>query len=240
MSFNFYLLFYNIFNKDSMRKNDHSPQQKKKKHIILPNELIIMIYKYADNNTKFHLTKLFYWLNNIYLQCDNIHCQNKAKYIIHFKVLSKKCNCIINKQELFFTNIVCSLNCNNCILLNYHYMNQSNYLQKHQFSSEFSSNYPLKFHTYTRFNKTLFEDPVVYRPDPVVLSCTDPNRGRDRPEPVVYRPELTRELSQELSRDTGTYYKYNWMNSCYNKKCIICLHNFYNEKINMYGIRLLN
>ena len=246
MSFNFYLLFYNIFNKDSMMIYDQDcvlactrqdpsslsctdsmpdlslclVQQKKKKHIILPNELIIMIYKYADNNTKFHLIKIFYWLKNIYLQCYNIHCQNKAKYIIHFKVLSEKCNCNINKKDLFFTNIVCSLNCNNCILLNYHYTNQSKYLQKQHFPLEFSSNYPLKFHTYTRFNKSLGSRS---------RHCSGLESVKEK-EPGCPR----------LCSGQECLYRYNCMDSCYNKKCIICLHNFYNEKINMYGIKLLN
>jgi len=217
MSFNFYLLFYNIFNKDSRMICQQLQKNKKKKNTILPNELIIIIYKYADNNTKFHLLKIFYWLKNIYLQCYNLHCKNKAKYIIHYKVLSEKCNCIINKEDLFFTNIVCSLNCNNCILLNYHYINQSNYLKKYHFPVELSY-YPLKFHTYTRFNKAL-------------------------PEHVRFRSLIKQESGSRLSSGLdkqGSWCKYPCTNSCYNKKCVICLHNFYNEKINMYGIKLLN
>lgn len=187
MSFNLlisHLLFYNIFNKDTMIYDHDCTRQHryKKKSVILPNELIILIYKYADNNTKFKLLQIFYWLKDVYLQCYNINCTNKAKYVIHFKLLPEKCRCNINKKHTYFTNIICSLNCNQCLLLNYHDTNQSKYLFK----------LPLKLHTYSTYNT------------------------------------YTR------------WNKYDYLDTCYNKKCVICLNNFYHEKINIYGFKLLN
>ena len=67
--------------------------------VSLPNELIIIIYKYANVETKYKLIIIYKWLLDIKLKCDNDSgkCNNDAVYILKFK---------LNLTHLTYSNVV--------------------------------------------------------------------------------------------------------------------------------------
>jgi hypothetical protein len=88
--------------------------------IHLPNEIIINIYNYANEESKYNMLYIFKWLRNLQLKCGNgVTCNNKAKYIFKFKLVSnhKECCNLNNKEILKFTTIVCSLKCKNTLII---------------------------------------------------------------------------------------------------------------------------
>jgi|APFre7841882793_1041355.scaffolds.fasta_scaffold13286_2 hypothetical protein len=87
--------------------------------VILPNEIIIMIYTFADIATKFKMINVFKWLLNVKINCSSNKCKKNAKYILKYKLLPMKCFCNFDKSTLHFVNCICSLKCNTSLLENY-------------------------------------------------------------------------------------------------------------------------
>lgn len=85
------------------------------KHISLPNEIIILIYYYANEDTKYNMLLAMKWLFDIKIKCGNgVFCNNYAKYILQFKLKSNHKDCY-DYNDLFFTKTVCSLKCKNTL-----------------------------------------------------------------------------------------------------------------------------
>ena len=63
--------------------------------MMLVNDIIIIIYKYANVDTKYKMLFIWNWLKNIKLKCINHHklngyCNKKATYLMHFNVIKIK------------------------------------------------------------------------------------------------------------------------------------------------------
>lgn len=90
------------------------------KMIHLPNEIIMNIYSFADENTKYNMLHVFKWLRGLKLKCGNgITCNNRARYIFKFKLVSnhKDC-CNLNKEQILkFTTVVCDLKCKKTLII---------------------------------------------------------------------------------------------------------------------------
>lgn len=86
---------------------------------LLPREIVIIIYKFADIVTKFKMINVFKWLLNIKMKCSSNKCKKNAKYILKYKLLPMKCFCNFEKSTLHFVNVICSLKCNTSLLENY-------------------------------------------------------------------------------------------------------------------------
>jgi len=56
--------------------------------LSLPNEIIIIIYNYANVETKYKLILIYRWLLKIKLKCDNNSgdCKDNANYILQFRI----------------------------------------------------------------------------------------------------------------------------------------------------------
>jgi hypothetical protein len=96
--------------------------------LSLPNELIIIIYKYANVETKYKLIIIYKWLLDIKLKCDNDSgkCNNDAVYILKFKLnlthltYSNVVGVVENNTDaLILTKIICSLKCKRTLILEY-------------------------------------------------------------------------------------------------------------------------
>ena len=105
--------------------------------IELPNELIIHIYKYTDEHTKYKMILIYKWLKNIKIFCSD-KCNNTAKYILRFKIKTSSnssCNSLYNYHKMtyfntyfnkmdnvkinyiYFTKTICSLNCEKTLVI---------------------------------------------------------------------------------------------------------------------------
>ena len=78
---------------------------------VLPNEMIMLIYHFANEDTKYNMLLVFKWLFSIKIKCGNgKYCNNYARYILKFKLKSNHKQCY-KEDELYFTKTVCSLKC---------------------------------------------------------------------------------------------------------------------------------
>lgn len=122
-----------------------------------PNEIIIIIYTYADVQTKYKLLTIYKWLLRVKLplKCDNANgnCNNDAIYILRYKIqlthdttrdihgttcgtrdiidigIKGNSNCYSKYYSncLYLTKLTCSLKCKKSLVLEYNTVSDTNY-----------------------------------------------------------------------------------------------------------------
>ena len=108
-----------------------------------PNEIIIIIYTYADVQTKYKLLTIYKWLLKVKLslKCDNVNgnCNNDAIYILRYKIqlthdttndiidIGRNDDSNCNSNCLYLTKLTCSLKCKKSLVLEYNTVSDTNY-----------------------------------------------------------------------------------------------------------------
>ena len=78
---------------------------------ILPNEIIIMIFKYTDITINMKMMIIFPYLKNVYNSPNCEYCEKKSHYIIKFKYDDTCRSCQHHKVNTKY-KYICKLNCN--------------------------------------------------------------------------------------------------------------------------------